>query len=220
MTPTPHQPATLQVDFALDLICPWCWIGLRNLRSAWRALQAQHDGISLQLRWHADTLIPHIPEEGVSYQAFYEARLGSPQAVLARRAQVVAAAQAVGLELNHALIKTFPNTQRVCGLVNAAQHQLGVAAMLDWVDSIFAVYFQQGCDIGDVTVLAQLAAAAGLDGAALQRDAAQAHSTLAPAGGVPYLVFNQQWPVTGAVPAAALLQTMQAALAGGAGHGG
>ena len=220
MTPTPHQPATLQVDFALDLICPWCWIGLRNLRTAWHALQAQHDGVALQLRWHAITLIPHIPPEGVSYQAFYEARLGSPQAVLARRAQVVAAAQVVGLQLNHALIHTFPNTQRVCALVNAAQHQLGTEAMLDWVESIFAAYFQQGRNTGDAAELAQLAAAAGLDAAALQRDAGLAHDLPGQSGGVPHLVFNQQWPVTGAVPAAALLQTMQAALESDARHGG
>ncbi|MHA7683790.1 DsbA family protein [Cupriavidus sp. PET2-C1] len=32
--PAPASSRTLRVDFYLDLICPWCWIGLRNLRSA------------------------------------------------------------------------------------------------------------------------------------------------------------------------------------------
>lgn len=85
---------TLQVDFSLDLICPWCWIGLRNLLAAREMLLARYPDQQLAIHWHADTLLPHIPEHGVPYQAFYEARLGGPRAVEVRRAQVRSAAHA------------------------------------------------------------------------------------------------------------------------------
>ena len=130
--------AALQVDFSLDLICPWCWIGLRNLLAAREALSAKFPQQRLAIHWHADTLLPQIPEQGLPYQAFYEARLGGPRAVEVRRAQVRAAAEAAGLQLNHGAIQTFPNTRLVCALVNYAQQQLDGEAMIGFVESIFA----------------------------------------------------------------------------------
>ena len=32
---------TLRIDYFLDVICPWCWIGLRNLRTALDLLSAE-----------------------------------------------------------------------------------------------------------------------------------------------------------------------------------
>lgn len=205
--------APLRVDYHLDLICPWCWIGLRHLRSAWDALRAEQPGARLQMVWHADTLLPHIPAQGTPYQAFYEARLGSAQAVAARRAQVRAAAAAAGLQLQFEAITVFPNTRLVCALVNFAQNQLAGDAMFAFVESVYAAYFMQGRDIGSLAVLQSLAEAAGLawDHASTQQPAPV--QGLGSAGGVPHYVFNQQWQVTGAVPAADLLSLMQHALA-------
>ena len=163
----------------------------------------------MHIRWHADTLLPQIPPEGVPYQAFYEARLGGPAAVEARRAQVRAAAQAAGLELNHGAIQTFPNTQLVCALVNYAQTALEGESMVAFVESIFAAYFVQGRNIGDVAELQALAQAAALPWDPAQFPAAQYRSSWGHAGGVPHLVFNQRLQVTGAVPPAQLLRAME-----------
>lgn len=203
----------LTVDFSLDLICPWCWIGLRNLQAARTQWLQHHAGQPLQIRWHAETLLPQIPEQGVPYQAFYEARLGGPRAVEARRAQVRAAAQAAGLEINHGLIQTFPNTRRVCALVNYAQTQLDAEAMTAFVESIFAAYFVQGRDIGSATVLQELADAAALVWNAGDFDVERYQSDQGPMGGVPHMVFNQRLQVTGAVAPAELLRTMEHACA-------
>ena len=208
---TTPAASALRVDFGLDLICPWCWIGLRNLLAACDALQAAHPERSVHIHWHADTLLPHIPPEGVPYQAFYEARLGGADAVEARRAQVRAAAKAAGLTINHAAIQTFPNTALVCGLVNYAQTQLVGDAMLAFVESVFEAYFVQGRNIGDASVLQALADAAALPWNAASFNPAQYPSTMAQAGGVPQLVFNQRLQVTGAVPPSDLLRAMEQA---------
>ena len=209
MNTSPRRVTTeLHVDFALDLICPWCWIGLRNLLAARDALQTQQPALTLAIRWHADTLLPHIPEEGVPYQAFYEARLGGAAAVEARRAQVRAAAQAAELSLNHAAIQTFPTTRLVCALVNHAQSQLDTSAMIALVESIFSAYFQQGRNIGSAAELQTLASAAGLNDDPAHWLAAKPASPVQHTGGVPYMVFNQRVPVTGAVPVAELLRVM------------
>lgn len=211
---TQEKPdAALQVDFSLDLICPWCWIGLRNLLAAREALSAKFPQQRLAIHWHADTLLPQIPEQGLPYQAFYEARLGGPRAVEVRRAQVRAAAEAAGLQLNHGAIQTFPNTRLVCALVNYAQQQLDGEAMIGFVESIFAAYFVQGRDIGSPMVLQQLAEAAKLDWGPVGFDALCYQSAQGHAGGVPHMVFNQRLQVTGAVPPAELLRAMEHACA-------
>ena len=204
---------TLQVDFSLDLICPWCWIGLRNLLAAREMLLARYPDQQLAIHWHADTLLPHIPEHGVPYQAFYEARLGGPRAVEVRRAQVRSAAHAAGLQINHALIETFPSTRLVCALVNYAQTLLDGESMIRFVESIFAAYFVQGRDIGSVMVLQQLAHSAALDWNPSRFDALRYQSEAGHAGGVPHMVFNQRLQVTGAVPPAELLRAMEHACA-------
>ena len=203
----------LTVDFSLDLICPWCWIGLRNLQAARELLLQRHADQPVQIRWHAETLLPQIPEQGVPYQAFYEARLGGPRAVETRRAQVRAAAQAAGLEINHGLIQTFPNTQRVCALVNYAQTRLDGEAMMAFVESVFAAYFVQGRDIGSAAVLQELADAAALAWNATDFDVEHYQSQQDHRGGVPHMVFNQSLQVTGAVAPAELLRAMEHACA-------
>ena len=206
---------TLQVDFSLDLICPWCWIGLRNLLAAREMLLARYPDQQLAIHWHADTLLPHIPEHGVPYQAFYEARLGGPRAVEVRRAQVRSAAHAAGLQINHALIETFPSTRLVCALVNYAQTLLDGESMIRFVESIFAAYFVQGRDIGSVMVLQQLAHSAALDWNPSRFDALRYQSEAGHAGGVPHMVFNQRLQVTGAVAPAELLRAMEHARVAG-----
>ena len=121
---------TLTIDIWSDLVCPWCWIGLRNLRAALDTFAAQQAGAPVVVTAHASTLITHIPPEGVPYQAFYENRLGGAEAVAARRAQVRAAAAAVGIQINYPAIETFPNTQLACALVNAAQPEQTAADLM------------------------------------------------------------------------------------------
>lgn len=209
------ETRNLPLDFHLDLICPWCWIGLRHLRAALKAQQAKQPHVAWQIQWHAKTLQPQIPEQGLDYQAFYMVRLGSAEAVAARRAQVQAAAHPAGLQLNFERIAVFPNTRKVCALVNVAQTQLAGEEMLDFVESVFAAYFEQGGDLGDLQVLQQLAQVAGvvLPAEALTQPATMLR--MRQASGVPHFVFNHECSETGAAPAAVLLQHL---LAAGAAH--
>ena len=202
----------VQIDVYFDLICPWCWIGKTHLDTARRQLAQWHPEVQVQLRWHSVQLIPQVPPQGWPYQAFYEHRLGGPEAVQTRRAQVQAAAARAGLTIHHEHIAVFPNTWRAHRLLTftAQQHPDRYEALLN---ALFEAYFVQGLDMGKDLVLAGLAQAHGVDAAPAEAfDAPPLWSMPGGANGVPLFVFNQQRAVSGAQPPEVLLAAMQACL--------
>ena len=205
----PVKPTTtVQVDVYFDLICPWCWIGKTHLDMARRLLAERQPGVQVQLRWHSVQLIPQTPPQGWPYQAFYEHRLGGPDAVRARRAQVQAAAAQAGLTIHHERIAVFPNTWRAHQLLahTAQQHPEQHEALLD---ALFEAYFVQGLDLGDERVLTSVAQAHGVDGSAAEAfDAPPVWALPGGTSGVPLFVFNQREAVSGAQPPEVLLQTL------------
>mgnify|MGYP000735847896 CR=1 FL=1 len=204
--------ATVQIDVYFDLICPWCWIGKTHLDTARRLLAERQPDVQVQLRWHSVQLIPQTPPQSWPYQAFYEHRLGGPDAVRARRAQVQAAAARAGLTIHHERIAVFPNTWRAHQLLalTAQQHPDQHEALLD---ALFEAFFVQGLDIGDDRVLASLAQSHGVDSTEAETfDAPPAWAMPDGASGVPLFVFNQHHAVSGAQPPEVLLAAMQASM--------
>ncbi len=204
-------PTMVQVDVWFDLICPWCWIGKTHLDTARRQLAERQPDVQVQVRWHSVQLIPKTPPQGWPYQAFYEHRLGGPEAVRARRAQVQATADRAGLTIHHERISVFPNTWRAHRLLAhaAQQHPEQYEALLD---ALFEAFFVQGLDIGNSQVLTRLAQAHGVDNT--ESEVLQAPPIWAlpdGASGVPIFVFNQLQAVSGAQPPDILLATMQLA---------
>lgn len=203
---------SVQVDVYFDLICPWCWIGIAHLSTARRLLAQRMPNVQVQLHWHNVQLIPNVPPQGWPYQAFYEHRLGGPDAVHARRAQVQAAAAHAGLTLHHERIAVFPNTWRAHRLLAfvAQQHPEQYEALLD---ALFKAYFVQGLDIGDDQVLASLAQIYSMDSTLIEAfDAPPVWYLPDGINGVPLLVFNQQHAISGAQPPEVLLAAMQASV--------
>ena len=220
-----HPPTTLSIAVAFDLICPWCLIGGRHLATAMAQLREERPDVQVAVEWRSTPLIPGTPLEGLPYRAFYVARLGSPQAVAMRQAQVRAAAQEAGLTLALERIETFPSTLLAHRLVRFAREQQGAGAASRLVESLFTRYFVQGQDIGDAGVLREALSACGIatpggEHAALHHDLEWLpalddgpEASLRGATGVPHFVFDGTQAAAGAVPPAALLRAMYRALA-------
>jgi len=199
----------VQIDVYFDLICPWCWIGKRHFEMARARLTKLIPDLHIDVRWHSVQLIPHVPPQGWSFQAFYEQRLGGPEAVRTRQAQVRAAAAGAGLTVHFERIKTFPNTWLAHRLLALAAQQLTPQALHALQDALFEAYFVQGRDLGDSTTLNAMAETHGVDlSNAEQVDVPSVWGANSGAPGVPYFVFNQQTALSGAQAPEVLLSAM------------
>lgn len=199
---------TLTVDFWFDLVCPWCWIGLRQLQGARERLRASQPELALEIRWQSFPLLPHLPRQGLPYLEFYLRRLGGPAALAHRRAQIQAAGQGIIPPLAFERIATMPNTLLAHRMLDFVRTHSGNHALPALLEDVFAAWFTEGRDIGDAGVLAALAAPyvaqAGALEAWLADDAgwqAALHAALQPGraevGGVPCLTTAGQPPLSG-----------------------
>ncbi|WP_424991143.1 DsbA family oxidoreductase [Fluviibacterium sp. S390] len=147
-----------KLEIFSDPICPWCLIGKTRLD---RALATQPDH-PFQIAWYPFQLNPDMPAEGMDRRAYLEAKFGGRDGALRVYGQIAETAEAEGIEVDFAAIQRTPNTLNAHRLIHWAGiegHQNAV------VDALFAAYFQQGRDIGDIEVLGDIADAAGLDAA-------------------------------------------------------
>lgn len=150
-----------KLDVISDVVCPWCYIGKRHLD---RALEANphHDFV---VEWHPFQLNPDMPREGMDRRSYLEAKFGGRENAARIYARIAEAAEEAGLEINFDRIERTPNTLDAHRLIHWAGIEGRQNAM---VDRLFAAYFREGRDIGDPTVLADLAAEVGLDRAMIE----------------------------------------------------
>ncbi len=193
----------ITVDVLSDTICPWCYIGKRRLEAAMTALDP---GVTVDLRWHPFQLNPDMPVEGMSRKRYVALKFGGVERARAVYRNVAEAAQRSGLEIDFDRIARTPNTvnsHRLLAYARRADRQSPV------VERIFSAYFLEGRDIGNLEVLTDIGADAGLerDAAAqfLASDAerteviqSDARARQAGAGAVPHFIIDGKLAVAGA----------------------
>lgn len=218
----PRTSTVITVDVHFDFICPWCLIGKRNLDAAISRLSSVRPDVGVEVRWHSHQLLPDLPVSGVPYQAFYVARLGSPDAVAARRAQVQEAARAAGLQLAFDRIDVMPNTRAAHELLNWATGNGSAFKPAALIDRLFAGYFMDGEDIGDPATLERIALACGVDAEGLAEHLARSRGAgntplkpspqFADVRGVPHFVIDSAWSLSGAYSPGAIVDAMLRAI--------
>jgi len=219
-SPAAAQPP-LRIDVVSDVVCPWCYIGKKQLDEALATWAARHPGATAPtVAWHAFQLNPTMPAEGMDRGAYLQAKFGDPRGGPGYQ-RVVASAQAAGLEFRPEGIRRQPNTLRAHSLIRAA----GDAGCQDsLVAGLFRAYFVDGVNVGDEESLRRIAREAGLDDAAIdnafgssalnETAAEDEHLRNAGIGGVPYFVIAQRVAVSGAQGVEALLAAFERAGSG------
>lgn len=150
----PLQPR-LDIDIAFDLICPWCYLGVRRLR---RALRARPDIIP-ELLWRPFLLNPDIPPNGVSRAEFIARKFGGEDRARRLQNALTDLGRAEGIGFRFDLMGRVPSSINAHRLVRYAVRE-GLGEIM--VEALFYAYFADGLDIGDVIRLATVAGRVGL----------------------------------------------------------
>ena len=147
-----------RIDVISDAICPWCYIGKRQLESALRLLD--QDQLRFSVMWHPYQLNPDMPAEGVERATYRAAKFGSAERAQAIDQRITETAASVGLEFHLEKLTRTPNTLNAHRLIRFAAQQ-GVQDSV--VEALFKAYFCDGADLGDAELLAAIGGTGGLD---------------------------------------------------------
>lgn len=206
----------LQIDVVSDIVCPWCFIGKRQLEGAMRSLAGPSE-----VQWHPMQLYPEIPEQGADKDRFLTRRYGNLDGVNRAIELLGKAGLELGISFDFDLISRIPNSLDAHRMIYACpppqQDQL--------VDNLFSAFFEQGSDISDREVLLSVAEKSAF----ALRDAAQAledettrtavlaeQARLRKLGleGIPNILLNKSLAVTGAKDSESLVRAFDYALFG------
>lgn len=207
----------VSLELYADLVCPWCWIGDRRLWRALTQVQAAHPEVGFDLVWRPFQLDPTLPPEGRDWEEVIENKFGGRARAEPMFARVAEAGAADGCVFAFDRITRMSNTARAHGLVLHAQQTERDPWPL--VDAIFTAHFSEGADLGDPGVLAGLARAAGFSDADIEAvvtegrydlDVQQSQREASRLGiqGVPFVVLDNRYGVSGAQPESIFVQAL------------
>ena len=214
----------LAIDVVSDAVCPWCFIGKRHLDRALALWREEQPDCEVILHWRPFFLNPDTPAAGEPYRPFLEKKFGGAKQVEELWQRVGEAGRRAGIEFAFEKIELRANTLDAHRLIHHAQAIVDADATVTerLVEALFAAQFLEGRHVGDRAVLADVAAACGLDRKAVlaylesDTDSAAVRGGAVEAqrkgiNGVPFFIFNNRLAASGAQPPEALLQVMRQA---------
>jgi predicted DsbA family dithiol-disulfide isomerase len=161
---------TLKIDFVSDVVCPWCVVGLGGLEAALETLKAE--GITAEITVRPFELNPQMAPEGENVGEHVARKYGStPEQSAGARQMIHDRAAEVGFTMNTGPDSRIWNTFDSHRLLHLAApgSRPGVTAARAMADQkalkreLFDAHFTRGLNLTDPEVLADAAAAAGLD---------------------------------------------------------
>lgn len=204
----------MKIEIWSDVVCPWCYVGKRNLEAA---LAAFPHADRVTVEWRSFELDPATPRRvELSMDEVLERKYGmSPDQATAANRQMTELAATVGLEYHLDRVQ-IGNTFDAHRLIHLAAHEGLGGAMKE---RLLRAYFTEGRAISDPATLAELAEEVGLDGdrvaevlasdeyaddvRADEQRAVDLGST-----GVPFFVLDGRFGIPGAQPPDVLLRML------------
>jgi len=151
--------ARLSIEVVHDLVCPWCFLGLRRLL---RTLRRRPD-LLFSLTWRPFLLNPDMPRLGMPRADYVVRKFGGEERARRLYGSITEIGRAEGLLFRFERIRRTPSSVDAHRLVRWAT-QFGHGA--EMVEALFSAHFTDGRDIGELSVLVAVAVACGLDGPA------------------------------------------------------
>ena len=141
----------LAIEVVHDLVCPWCYLGVRRLM---RTLRRRPD-LLFDLTWR-----PFLLNPGMARGDYVIRKFGGEDRAQRLYASIADIGQAEGINFRFNLIQRTPSSVDAHRLVRWASWSGRADAA---VDALFAAHFSEGRDIGATETLAEIAGEIGLD---------------------------------------------------------
>jgi predicted DsbA family dithiol-disulfide isomerase len=131
MTTTAMKRAVVNVTITSDLMCPWCWVGLRKLQQA-----SKDSKIDVAIEWKPFFLRPNMPVEGQPKGGTPASRAGS---------RLKQAGESVGIDFTGLTDRT-PNTALFHATLKYLQETLKIdpRTVTEFHEAVFEGYFTLG----------------------------------------------------------------------------
>ncbi|WP_018615038.1 DsbA family oxidoreductase [Segetibacter koreensis] len=196
----------MKVEIWSDIVCPFCYIGKRKFEKAVEGFEGRDKSEIVWRSFQLDPEMEYVP--GQSVHEYLGKRKGTSAAEGKKMNDTMAGiAKEVGLEYNFdkAVINNTLNAHRLLHLAKEKGLQN------ETKERLFAAYYTEGKNVGDIDTLVQLGEEIGLDGAEVKQTLEseafvkevqldQYEAQKIGARGVPFFVFNDKYAVSGAQP--------------------
>lgn len=196
---------TLDIDIISDVVCPWCYLGQRRLALALESVAGE---VSANITWKPYQLEPNAPPEGFDAFEYLARKIGGAERVRQSHDMLTKMGTEIGLPFAFEKTKTFPNTLDAHRLLLWAG-RIGSEIQDKVAHALFTANFVEGRNVGDHAVLAEIAAASGMDASAVgqklatDEDRGTVKNEIANAqrmgvSGVPFFVIEGKYAISGA----------------------
>lgn len=204
----------ITIDVVSDIICPWCFLGKRRLDKALTLIP----DIKAEINFRPFFLDPTIPSEGLDRHEYMAAKFGKERLKTIHDPLITAGKQD-GVPFHFDKITRTPNTMNAHRLLRWAKLE---NKQPEIAESLFMAYWSDGGDVGDHQVLADIAAANGMNREGVLKALASdqdknevlAETTQAQqmgVTGVPTYIINRKYGVVGAQGAELLAEQIKKA---------
>ena len=206
----------VSIDIFSDVVCPWCYIGKRNLEKALKIITSNRDDLNISVNWRAFQLNPALPMGGVSRQEYTASKFGGKENAKAVYDRVLLAAEQVGLTLHFDDITVQPNSTKMHELIYASKE---TALTDDLIEALFKAFFIDGRDLSRKENIRQIARDVGMSDEVIHNTvesdnyAGQVSEDLKEShrlgiSGVPFYVINAEIGLSGAQPPEMIAKTI------------
>jgi predicted DsbA family dithiol-disulfide isomerase len=207
---------TIEIKIASDVVCPWCFVGKRQLTQAMELLK---DEYHFEITYLPFELSPGISVEGVNFKQYITEKFGDFEQFIARTSMLNKRGAALGINFQIPKIEVSPNTFPIHLVIQYA-HQFGLQSVV--TEAFFKAYFEELIDLSKTENILAIAKAAGLDEELLSfalksEDLASQTKDLQDKvlalgiTGVPFYIIDNQYGLSGAVPVEELVSAIRQA---------
>ena len=149
-----------KIEIFSDVVCPWCYIGKRNLENALQILNEKDEQFESTLNWRSFQLNPQLKEEGILRKDYITNKFGEGANSEIIYERVRLAGEAVGLKMNFDKIIMQPNSSKMHSLIYAAKE---TNRDIELIENFFKAFFIDGMNLTDFEIVSKVASESGLD---------------------------------------------------------